>query len=149
MRGTKAGWGMGGLAGIVPGIVPGVARAQDSSGALPWPGDLPGLLLALAVLVLAVVGASLVWQAFKDDSSEGFSLRWQVGGFGGPGRGWRLSTPLARLLAGLVLVALAVVLSLSRVPVPAAAKKEAPEPDASHALTPAHEAPPAASAASR
>lgn len=68
---------------------------------------LPALLVAVASLVLAVAG---VWQVARAlgaaAAGEGFSVYWQVGGFGTPGRGWCMSAPLTRLLAGLTLVAL-------------------------------------------
>ncbi len=106
--------GIGGLAcwPLLAGADAGAIDRQQ-----PWLAAVPALLLALAAAGMALAGVALVWRVFVPGSEEGFSLRWQVGGFGAPARGWRLSTPLTQLLAGLALVALAVALGLARVPV--------------------------------
>jgi hypothetical protein len=74
----------------------------------------PALLVALVTLLLASTG---VWQIARAlgaaAAGEGFSVYWQVGGFGTPGRGWRVSAPLVQLLAGLTLVTLAVAVAPS------------------------------------
>lgn len=70
----------------------------------------PAVFVAATVLVLAVAGVWLVGRALAT-AGEGFSINWQVGGFGTPARGWRMSGPLTQLLAGLALAALAAVVA--------------------------------------
>ncbi len=109
------------LTGMVLCLASGAAAAQVQAAAPAQLAqlalaDLPAALYALSALIATAGGFALVWFAFTDAADEGFALRWQVGGFGGPSRGWRLSTPLARLIAGLTLVTLGVALALAQLP---------------------------------
>jgi len=88
-------------------------RAADATGSVPWIGLLPAILVAGAAAVLAVLAAVVVRGAFADPDGEGFSFRSSAGGFGGPGLGWRVSTPFVRVAAGLALGAFAVMLALT------------------------------------
>ena len=83
----------------------------------PWESFLPDILRAAAVLIAVATGATIAWQAFGGATPEGFGVRRHAGGFGGVGIGWRVSAPLARLAAGLALVAFGVMLGYARVPV--------------------------------
>lgn len=125
----------------------GSTLAQAAAPGLPPLEDLAGGLYALTSLIVAAAGAALVWSAFTDAAQEGFALRWQVGGFGGPSQGWRLSMPLARLIAGLALATLGVALGLAQVPAKDLAEPKAPAakspPASASAAVPAASASPA------
>lgn len=116
-----------------------VCAATPSPVVPTWLAVLPDLVCALAALALVAFALWLLKKVLVDDSAAEFSLRRHAGGFGGTSTGWRVSTPLARLVAGLVLVVLAVALGMARVKVHEGGES-APSPAAS--------APSAASAAS-
>ncbi|CAN5162909.1 hypothetical protein BH11PSE10_BH11PSE10_17150 [soil metagenome] len=137
------------LMGMVLGFASSAAAAQAqvqvqaAAVALPALADMPGALYALTSLIVCAAGLVLIWFAFMDATDEGFAVCWQVGGFGGPSQGWRLSMPLARLIAGLSLVALGVALGLAQSPA-----KDSADAKAQAARSPAASASAAASAAS-
>ena len=120
------------------------AHAQAGGAVLPSLADVPGGLQALTSLIVALAGVAMVWLAFWDAPEEGFAVRWQAGGFGGPSRGWRVSKPLARLIAGLTMVVLGVALGLAQL-----SAKEQADAKADAAKPPAATASAAASAASK
>ena len=79
------------LTGMVLCLASGAAVAQVHAAA-PAPAllalaDLPAALYALSALIATAGGLAMVWFAFTDAADEGFALRWQVGGFGGPSQG--------------------------------------------------------------
>ncbi len=103
-----------------PGSEAGAVQAPWLSASQMVLMHLPNVLLALTAMIVALSGIRLVLAAFAapidDAAAEGFALRWQIGGFGTPERGWRLTAPLVRLLAGMGLVALGVALAMALMP---------------------------------
>lgn len=122
---------------------------------------LPAVLVAATALVLAAAGVWQIWRAMGRAASEGFAVYWQVGGFGTPGRGWRVSLPLMQLLTGLALVAASTALVPTVSPgltgkgnaavsaAPAASSASSPAPSSSASAPAAAGASAPASAASR
>ena len=127
---------------------PAAAPAAWLGAGLKFLVQLPNVLLALTAMIVALSGIRLVLAAFAvqadGSAAEGFALRWQVGGFGAPAQGWRLSVPLVRLLAGLGLVALGVALGVARMPLEDAVMPHGKEAASGIRATPTAEAPAAA-----
>lgn len=99
----------------IGGAMPSVALASTSLEP-GWLVALPDVLCVLAALVLVGFGLWMIHLALVRDVGGEFSFRRHAGGFGGSSTGWRLSPALARLLAGLALIFLAVTLTMARLP---------------------------------
>jgi hypothetical protein len=139
----RIGWRMG---VVMAAALPGMSHAQAPAGAVPtWFAVLPDVLCGVAALALAGFGLWLLYLALAGPDAGEFSFRRHAGGFGGSSTGWQVSQALARLLAGLALVLLALALTMARLPLKDDAR---PEAKAGAAVAEAKAASSAASAAS-
>ena len=112
-------WGLG-LGCATP------ALARAATGAAPaWLAALPDVLGGLAALMLVGFGLGMLWLALVRPDAGDFSFRRHSGGFGGSSTGWQMSQALARLVAGLALILLALALTMARLPLKDDAKPEA------------------------
>ncbi len=95
--------------------LPASGRAQAGT-APTWFTALPDVLCGLAALLLIGFALRLLYLALVGSEAGEFSFRRHAGGFGGSSTGWQMSAALARLLAGLALVLLALALTMARMP---------------------------------
>ena len=132
--------------------LPGLARAQAPAAHAPaWLALLPDVLCGVAALALVGFGLWMLYLALVRTEAGEFSFRRHAGGFGGSSTGWQASQALARLLAGLALLVLALALTMARLPLkddgkPEAATAEAKAASGVEARVSASAAAPAASA---
>ena len=128
--------------------LPTVARAQAPAAAAPtWFALLPDVLCGVAALALVAFGLWLLYLSVVRLDGGEFSFRRHAGGFGGSSTGWQVSQSMARLVAGLTLILLALALAMARLPAKEDAKPEAAA-DAKAAGAPEAKASPASAAAS-
>jgi len=128
--------------------LPTVARAQAPAAAAPtWFALLPDVLCGVAALALVAFGLWLLYLSVVRLDGGEFSFRRHAGGFGGSSTGWQVSQSMARLVAGLTLILLALALAMARLPLKEDARPEAAA-DAKAAAAPEAKASPASSAAS-
>jgi len=128
--------------------LPTVARAQAPAAAAPtWFSLLPDVLCGVAALALVAFGLWLLYLSVVRLDGGEFSFRRHAGGFGGSSTGWQVSQSMARLVAGLTLILLALALAMARLPLKEDARPEAAA-DAKAAAAPEAKASPASSAAS-
>ena len=128
--------------------LPTAARAQAPAAAAPtWFALLPDVLCGVAALALVAFGLWLLYLSVVRLDGGEFSFRRHAGGFGGSSTGWQVSQSMARLVAGLTLILLALALAMARLPAKEDAKPEAAA-DAKAAGAPEAKASPASAAAS-
>ena len=128
--------------------LPTVARAQAPAAAAPtWFALLPDVMCGVAALALVAFGLWLLYLSVVRLDGGEFSFRRHAGGFGGSSTGWQVSQSMARLVAGLTLILLALALAMARLPLKEDARPEAAA-DAKAAAAPEAKASPASSAAS-
>jgi hypothetical protein len=102
------------------------ALAQAATDAAPaWLAVLPDVLCGLAALALVGFGLWMLWLALGRADAGEFAFRRHAGGFGGSSTGWQMSPALARLVAGLALIVLALAVTMARLPLKDDAKPEA------------------------
>jgi hypothetical protein len=116
-------WGRMGV--CVAGAMPGLAHAGAPVGAAPtWFTLLPDVLCGVTALALAAGGLWVLYLALVHAEAGDFAFRRHTGGFGGSSTGWQMSKALARLVAGLVLVVLALAVTMARLPLKDEARAE-------------------------
>lgn len=117
-------WGRMGV--CMAGAMPWLAHAGAPVGAAPtWFAVLPDVLCGVAALVLAGGGLWVLYLALVHSEAGDFAFRRHTGGFGGSSIGWQMSKALARMVAGLALVVLALAMTMARLPLKDDAKAEA------------------------
>jgi TRAP-type C4-dicarboxylate transport system permease small subunit len=141
-------WGRWGLA--LGCATPALARAATEA-APAWLAVLPDVLCGLAALALVGFGLWMLVLTLVGAEAGELSFRRHAGSFGGSSTGWQMSQALARLLAGLALILLALAVTMARLPLKDVARPEvkadAATPEAK-AASASVSAAPAASAAS-